>query len=325
MKNVLLISNQKINQNGVGNPIVLRMQRALKTNERVGNVQFLPFDNRIKTLFEIRKCAQMFDIVHIHFGGLYALIIYFFLFGLNVKTVITFHGTDIHAKALKTTKNILKRLKIILNQKASFISICLFDKCGFVSKEMIRYVPKFLVNRYDGKLFIQSLGVDYETFTPVSVFDAQNKLLLPKGHYALFSDVANTPIKRRDIAQAILDSLDGNFKMLIMCGVKPEDVPTYLNASDFVLLTSDEEGSPNIVREALSLNKRVYSVDVGDVKEQLRGLKNSMIISRKPSDAAQSIRISMKEPYVDNTRIKLQKILDFKCINENIIDLYEKI
>lgn len=325
MKNVLLISNQRIDKNGVGNPIVLRIQRALENNKRVGNVIFLPFDNRVKTLFEIRKNAQKYDVVHIHFGGLYALIIYFFLLGLNIKTVITFHGTDIHAKALKTTKNFLKKIKIILNQKASFISICLFDKCGFVSKEMIQYVPKFLVKRFEGKFFIQSLGVDYETFTPVSVFDAQNKLLLPKGHYALFSDVANTPIKRRDIAQAILDSLDGNFKMLIMCGVKPDEVPTYLNASDFVLLTSDEEGSPNIVREALSLNKRVFSVDVGDVKEQLRGLRNSMIISRKPSDAAQCIRNNMKEPYVDNTRKQLQKTLDFKCINENIIDLYEKI
>lgn len=40
-----------------------------------------------------------------------------------------------------------------------------------------------------------------------------------------------------------------------MCGVKPDEVPYYINACEFALLTSDEEGSPNIIREVLSLNK----------------------------------------------------------------------
>ena len=43
--------------------------------------------------------------------------------------------------ALKTAKDWKERLKIRLNQKASFLSIKLFDKCGFVAKEMMTYVP----------------------------------------------------------------------------------------------------------------------------------------------------------------------------------------
>lgn len=133
----------------------------------------------------------------------------------------------------------------------------------------------------------------------------------------------NTPIKRRDIAKAIVAKMGGKYKLLIMCGVKADIVPLYINAADFVLLTSDEEGSPNIIREALALNKRVYSVDVGDAAKQLKGLENSLIVSRNSLDAAKAILNNLDSAYCDNTRTKQEQVLDFKCINENVIDLYE--
>ena len=100
-------------------------------------------------------------------------------------------------------------------------------------------------------------------------------------------------------------------------------VPVYLNACDFVLLTSDEEGSPNITREALSLNKRVFSVDVGDVKQQLKGLKNSAIISRDPDEAARVMLQKLAEPYTDNTRESLRGKIDFEKIGSKMVDIYE--
>ena len=109
-----------------------------------------------------------------------------------------------------------------------------------------------------------------------------------------------------------------------MCGVQPSEVPIYINASDFVLLTSDEEGSPNITREALSLNKRVFSVDVGDVKQQLNGLKNSSIICRNPEKAAQVIREKLSEPYTDNTRESLRSKIDFDIIADKLVNIYEE-
>lgn len=173
------------------------------------------------------------------------------------------------------------------------------------------------------KFFLQFLGVDYETFVPSTSFEAQKLLGLKQDHYVLFSDVANTPIKRRDIAESIVNNMGGKYKLLIMCGVKPDVVPLYINAADFVLLTSDEEGSPNIIREALAMNKRVYSVEVGDVAKQLKGLSNSLIVSRNVLDAVKAILQNLECAYTDNTRTKLQRVLDFKYLNENVIDLYE--
>lgn len=324
MKRILLISNQCPNKNGVGNPIMMRMQKALASNERISKVDFLPFHNNISSLFSIRRTAKNYDIIHIHFGGLYSLIIWIILYGIHKRMFITFHGTDIHAKSKKTTKSVFRKLKIIVNQKASFVCICIFDKCGVVSNEMMSYIPK-LLKRFEYKFFLQPLGVDYDLFTPLPSHQAQKRLGLSEGHYILFSDVSNTSIKRRDIAAAIVENLGHPYKLLIMCGVKPNEVPSYINACDFVILTSDEEGSPNIIREALALNKPFFSVKVGDAESQLKGLTNSTIISRDPQKAAKTIIEYLKRPYIDNTRITLQEKIDFMKINENIIDLYEEI
>lgn len=320
---VLLVSNQRQNEQGVGNPIMYRMRDALAKDERIDNVEFLPFTNSLSSLFRIRRLAKKYDIVHVHFGGLYALIIRLALLGVNAKKVITFHGTDIHAKALRTTKSRKERLKIKLNQRASFLSIPLFDLCGFVASEMIDYVPKCLSSILEKKGFVQALGVNYEAFKPIDKIEAIRHLGLDVNKkYVLFSDVSNTRIKRRDIAESIVKCLGNGYSLLIMCGVKPQEVPYYINASDFLLLTSDEEGSPNIIRETLSLNKSVFSVEVGDAAKQLGGLQNSAIISREPTKAADSIMIILQKPYVDNTRETLKDRLDFVRVNRKVVDRY---
>lgn len=323
---VLLVSNQRQNINGVGNPIMYRMRDALEKDERIDKVDFIPFENNCSSFMSIRHAAKKYDLVHIHFGGVYALLIWIALIGLHVKKVITFHGTDIHAKALKTAKGWKERLKIKLNQKASFLSIRLFDSCGFVAAEMIDYVPKCLSYILQKKGFVQALGVNYEVFKPIDKEEAIRYLGLEDNKkYVLFSDVSNTSIKRRDIAEKVVKCLGGNYSLLIMCGVKPQEVPYYINASDFLLLTSDEEGSPNIIREALSLNKSVFSVEVGDAAKQLKGLQNSVIISRDPIKAADTIVSIMRKPYVDYTRNTLRDRLNFVRVNRVVVDKYLKL
>lgn len=320
---VLLVSNQHQDEHGVGNPIMSRMCKALKADKHIDEVEFLAFYNNLRSFIKIRHAAKEYNIVHIHFGGLYALLLWFALIGVHCKKYITFHGTDIHAKAVKTAKNCKERWKILLNQKASFLCILLFDKCGFVAQEMTSYVPQCLNRQMQNKAFHQPLGVDYTSFQPINKLSALYTLgKAINKNIILFSDVSNTSIKRRDIAEAIVKELGDDYELMTMCGVKPHEVPLYINACDLLLLTSDEEGSPNIIREALSLNKPVFSVLVGDAAIQLAGLQNSCIISREPKEAATTIKEYMNKKYSDNSRETLRDRLDFMRVNKYVVEKY---
>lgn len=322
---ILLVSNQIFADGRVTNPVLQRMASSMERDNRVGSVTMMPVVYTYSGLRAIRNIAKNSDIIHIHFGGLYALAVWLFLIGVRKPKIITFHGTDIHAKAIKTEKSVLSKVKIKLNQYASFISILAFDRIGFVALEMEHYVPGVLKGVIKKKSFVQSLGVDYSLFQPKEIAEARKILHLDGKKYALFSTISNTNIKRQDIAEAIISELGDSFRLLVMCGVKPSEVPVYINACDFLLLTSDEEGSPNIIRECLALDKPVFSVKVGDAEKQLNGLDNSCIIDRDPLRAAKIIKDSLSKPYSDNTRESLRKRLDFDKLNKAIIDMYEKL
>lgn len=320
---VLLLSNQGMTNNIIGNPIMLRMRDTLKEDSRIEEVKMLRCKTPFKVRKELRAMAKDVDVIHLHFGGTYAFVVWLLLIGIKKPKFITFHGTDIHAKAIKTAKSKKEKFRIKLNQVLSFLCIPLYDRCGFVAKEMIDYVPSWLQGQVQRKGFIQSLGVDYNRYVPMAREDAQKHLNLAPGHYVLFSDVHNSKIKRRDIAEAIIKELGGKYQLLIMCGVQFNEVPYYINACDFVLLTSDEEGSPNIIREALSLNKPVFSVEVGDAALQLNGLNNSRIISRNPKEASKVILKTLSESYTENSREMFASKLNFASCNKKIIDMYE--
>lgn len=320
---VLLVSNQYA-ENNIGNPIISRMKDAIGSDSRVSKIDFFPFKNRVPILRKIRAVARNYDIIHIHFGGLYALLIWCAVANLKVRKFITFHGTDIHAKALSSTKSFLGKLKIIFNQKASFLLIKLFDKVGFVAAPLIEYIPSKIYNSCKNKFFIQQLGVDYDKFSLIDKASAQAYLGLSPAKYVLFSDVSHTNIKRRDLAEDIVKCLGPDFKLLPMSGVEADIVPYYINSSEFAILTSDEEGSPNIIREVLALNKPFFSVNVGDAAKQLEGLQNSTVISRNPEEAASQIKSVINKPYVDFTRENKRRKLDFGILSKEVINLYER-
>lgn len=323
---VLLLSNQGMTDGIIGNPVMLRMRDALLADERIDEVLMLRCKHPLSVRKKLRENAKAADIIHIHFGGMYALATRLLLLGIRKPKVITFHGTDIHAKTIRTTKSWKGKVRIKFNQWASFVSFFLFDRLGFVAEDMFSYVPKCLNKQLKKKGFVQKLGVDYKTFVIEDKEIAKKKLNLDLGCcYALFSDISGSSIKRRDIAKGIVDALGEPYRIKIMCGVNPNEVPTYINASDFVLLTSDEEGSPNIIREAQSLNKPVFSVDVGDAKKQLEGLANSAIISRKPQEAVDVIKLILNKPYIDNTRETKRSLLDLNEITKEVINLYEQL
>lgn len=322
---ILIISNEYPHPDRPHNPIIQRIVAATAADERVESVEFVPFTNRFSDFGKIRSAAKRNGLIHIHFGGAYALLVWIALIGIRKPKFITFHGTELHMGELSTEQRPLFRLKIRINQKCSFLSLHCFNRCGFVNKSLIDFIPPGLKAKTSGKYFIQHLGVDYGLFRIIPKEKAREMLsIVSNRKQVLFSDLSGTPLKRRDIAQSIVSALGSDFELLVMNRVKPELVPVYLNACDFLLLTSDAEGSPNIVREALSLNVPVFSVNVGDVAEQIAGLKNSAIISREPEEAARTILDIFSSTPDCKTRDILFSRLNFNEQVKEVTNIYYK-
>lgn len=145
----------------------------------------------------------------------------------------------------------------------------------FFNKIIVKKHTKFLDRE---KVVYLPNGCNEYFFHPMNREECKKKLHLNiDKRYILFVD-SNTSRKRvqkrKDRFDAVLEILRKdygykNIEELVMIGVSRDMVPTYMNACDLHLLTSDHEGSPNSVKECIMCNVPVVSTNVGNVKEMI--------------------------------------------------------
>ena len=273
--NVVVISNQISTDNArIFNPVVRNTNIALKRNNV--NVSVIPVDMAkygylayvvlFLGLIRVRFFSkEQPEVVHVHFGGFQSLVVNIF-FRDNV--VVSFHGTDLHGGS---PSRLLSLVKSKLNVIASRMSAIISAKCTVVSPSLLEYIP----NSALVKTCVISTGVDFSVFSreDMSRAGCRVKLGLDNARrYILFSDISGSGVKRRDIAESVIGDLQNrglNVELLVLSGVSYKLVPYYVGSSDIVLIVSDKEGSPNIVKEALAMGVPIASVDVGDVFEYI--------------------------------------------------------
>ncbi len=125
-------------------------------------------------------------------------------------------------------------------------------------------------------------GVDLERFAPRPQSEAlpdvgwrhdARHVLFP---YPPSRGVKNYPRARR-VVEAARERVDDPVELHAVSGVPHRRIPDYMNAADVLLLASDREGSPNVVKEAMACNLPVVSTDVGDVRGRLAGTSPSAV------------------------------------------------
>jgi glycosyltransferase involved in cell wall biosynthesis len=94
-----------------------------------------------------------------------------------------------------------------------------------------------------------------------------------------------------------------------------------MNASDCLLLTSDFEGSPDVIKEALACNLPIVSVDVGDVKERTEGVAGASIVGRDPRVIAAAAHEILDQGKRSSGRSKISE-LDAPRVRDAILALY---
>lgn len=149
-------------------------------------------------------------------------------------------------------------------------------------------------------------GVDPSCFHPGDQAKARRRLGLPPAErLVIFPNTPTEPRKRLDLAEAAMDLVRQSVPdavLRIVTGVPHGDMPDYYRAADCCLLTSDWEGSPNVVKEALFSGLPVVSTDVGDVRRWIPLSPESAICERQPEPLAAAIRrVLLERRRVDPT------------------------
>jgi len=259
------------------------------------------------------------DIVHVQFGGVQAAVTAAIC---PQRTVVTFHGTDLHGGS--RTPNWICTLSQRVGVWCSHYAAKRVAFNILVSENLRSYLPA-----RSAPAEVIPTGVDFERFMPK---DRQACLatlgLNPNVHWILFCDQNRDPVKRRDIADAVISDLrklDISATLLTLNGVNHDQVPIYLNAVSALLITSDKEGSPNIVKEALACNTPVISVNVGDVATRIHGLDACEVCPHSSQHLANAVARVVKRTCRPDIRNRVRSQFDNTLICQRIMNLYEHI
>jgi glycosyltransferase involved in cell wall biosynthesis len=260
-----------------------------------------------------------YDLVHAHFGLRSMLLALF----QPLPLVITYHGTDVNGIPCQNWRSLGRNLLIngaaLSNRQLARRA----DAVIVMTAEMKQRLPRAV----QAKTWVEPMGVDTMLFRQHPRRHARAHLAWGQGPVVVFCTLAGKSIKRADLAEAAVREAQRSCPDLTLFrlqGVEPEEVPLVLSAADCLLVTSDREGSPNIVRESLACNLPIVSVPVGDVPSLLAlDPSAGLIVPRDARLLGKALVEMVNRPRPDLSCIMHSHSLE--ATGRRIIAIYERV
>jgi len=308
MKILFVTSRYPTKQEPGESPAIAHQEQAIRALNHEVDVLFFDTSryklNYLKALWEILWRVQIrneYDIVHAHYGALCGLIA---CLQTRCPTVVTYRGSDVMWKRERPVSRIVAGLA-----KQNIV----------MTAEM-----KQILGRADAH--IVPYGIDLRVFKPYPRQAARAELgLPPDAPLVLFPYDPTRTVKRYDLVQQAIEILKPEFPDLHIVTIQakpPEVVATYMNACDALVLTSDREGAPVAIREALACTLPIVSVDVGDVADLIRETAACHIVSRNPTDIADKLAMVLRSGQRSNGWLVAQT-MDLSNVAARVVAVYE--
>jgi glycosyltransferase involved in cell wall biosynthesis len=100
----------------------------------------------------------------------------------------------------------------------------------------------------------------------------------------LFAADPAIPVKGYPFAQAVVHGLRRmqgiDVELHVVHRESQENLAMHMNACDLLIFPSFQEGSPNIIKQAMACGLPLVTTDVGDVRERLAGASGCLIEPR---------------------------------------------
>jgi glycosyltransferase involved in cell wall biosynthesis len=267
-------------------------------------------------MFQLRQRLEGggFDLVHAHYSYV----------GMVARTqgdlpvVVTYHGDDLLGTVDErghTTAT--SRLIAAAGRKlAQYVDACIVQ-----TQQMSDTIPK-------GNVFVIPHEVDFETFKPSDLQHARAMLgLANHKKYLLFAANPKIPVKHFPLAQAVakeLNRCDPTVELLVVYKETQERLALYMSACDVLVFPSYQEGSPNIVKQAMACNLPIVATDVGDVRQVIGDCRGCYVCSPRIDEFAARISQILLTCNRTDGREHVHH-LDASTVSRRVIAVYENV
>lgn len=269
-----------------------------------------------RAIFQLRKRLRQnsFDLVHAHFGyvGLVART------QSEVPVVVTYHGDDLLGTVNARGK---KELWSVIAAAACKRLARQVDAAIVQSQEMARQLK-------ESNVFVIPHEVDLEVFKPTERTEARKSLgLAPEKKYVLFAANPEIPVKRFPLARAaatVLEQQDGFTELLVVHKEPQWRLALYMSACDVLVFPSYQEGSPNIIKQAMACNLPIVATDVGDVRQVIGKTRDCYICPPDARKFASLMReILSRRPRTEGR--EQVRHLNAQSVSGKIIEVYKQV
>lgn len=221
---------------------------------KVSGKGFSGYLSNVKTLRKYIK-SNNFDLVHAHF----TLSAWVVVLGRpKIPIVLSLMGTDAYGRV----ENINKRKPNLNSFTLLTLLIQPFVK-SIISKST--NIEKYVWMKKKSHLLPN--GVNMRIFSPSTHSYRKELGLKENKKYALFLGNKRDPRKNFSLFETTREKLEQEgIEIIAPYPIPHEDVVKYLNTVDVLVMCSLEEGSPNVVKEAMACNCKGVFTDVGDVR-----------------------------------------------------------
>ncbi|HEV2750076.1 MAG TPA: glycosyltransferase [Gemmatimonadales bacterium] len=261
-----------------------------------------------------RLARNYYDVLHAQFGqsGLLAL-------PKRLPLVVTYRGSDLLGEVGRGGRytlvgRLLQRVSRAVARRADAVIVV----SDHMKAELPPGVPAHVIPS----------GLDFELFRPIPRDEARRHLRLPLDRrLVLFAGSPEWPRKRYALARATMDRVDRELsaELVVAWGAPHSDIPYYMSACDALLFTSMQEGSPNVVKEALACDLPVVSVPVGDVATRLAGVAGcELCADERPETIAAALERVLRRGGRSAGRASVRE-LDERLLTQRVIDIYRSV
>jgi glycosyltransferase involved in cell wall biosynthesis len=255
------------------------------------------------------------NVVHVHFGWS------FLAAATRAPRVVSFYGDDLNGIVRAPGRfSALGHVGIGISQLAAVRC----ERSVAVSEALRKRIWSSRARR---NCTVVRDAVDQQLFTPGDRTTARRRLGITDDRLrVLFPHSLAQATKRLDLAVAAIAALvEGgtHAELWIVNAALPGEMPEYYRAADALIVTSETEGGPSCVKEAMACGLPVVSVPVGDVATIAEAPGRAFIAPRDPRALANAIEAAIDVGKKDRSAY-LPEYLTLGSASRRLLRVYDE-